>query len=97
MPELNYSVLPESFVTDQLASLSGWEREGAKLTKSFSFDSYARGVLFVTTCGHLAEVLNHHPEITLGYQNVRVSISTHEASGLTAFDFELARRMDAVV
>ncbi len=97
MPELNYSVLSESTVAEQLAGLNGWGRDGAKLSKSFTFDSYARGVLFAATCGHLAEVLNHHPEITLGYQNVRVAISTHEADGLTAYDFELARRIDAVV
>lgn len=97
MPELNYSVLSESTVAEQLSKLSGWERDGVKLSKSFTFDSYARGVLFTSTCGHLAEVLNHHPEITLGYQTVRVAISTHEADGLTAYDFELARRIDAVV
>ncbi|MCH8992880.1 MAG: 4a-hydroxytetrahydrobiopterin dehydratase, partial [Acidobacteria bacterium] len=45
---------------------------------------------------HLADELNHHPDLFIGYQRVRVALSTHDAGGLTAYDFEMARRIQAI-
>lgn len=95
MSNLSYDKLSPEAVADHLAKLSGWQVEDGALTKLYTFSDYASGVMFGVAVGRLADDLNHHPDLLIGYQKVRVSLVTHEAGGgLTAYDFELARRID---
>ena len=96
MDSLSYDKLTEAEVEAALASLSGWAVEDGALAREFEFDSYGKGVMFATACGHLADELNHHPDLFIGYQRVRVALVTHDAGGLTAYDFEMARRIQAI-
>jgi 4a-hydroxytetrahydrobiopterin dehydratase len=96
MAELTYDKLSDSAVREALASLPGWELEGGMVTKEFAFDSYSAGLVFAVACGHVAEGLNHHPDLFVGYRRVRVSFVTHDAGGLTAYDMEAARRVQAL-
>lgn len=75
---------------------NGWHVSDAKLTKTFEFDSYARGVLFAVAIAHLAERMDHHPDLTISYQRVTVAVNTHDVGGISPVDFELARRIDAL-
>lgn len=85
-------------VEKRLQNLSGWEvnKTHTTLAKSFESPSYLSGLAFVAKIAVHAEVLEHHPEITLSYGQVDVSLSTHDAKGLTAKDFELAERIDGL-
>ena len=95
MSNLSYDKLTPESVAEHLSRLSGWQVEDGALTKLYSFSSYAAGVMFGAAVGRLADALNHHPDLLIGYQKVRVSLVTHDAGGgLTAYDFELARRID---
>lgn len=101
MPELSYRKLSDGEALAALDALNSglaaaWAIEDGLLFKGFGFDSYAQGLAFAAAVGHLAERLNHHPDILIGYQRVRVSVSTHDAGGLTSYDFELARRIEAI-
>lgn len=95
-PHLSYDRLSEQQIAERLASAPGWQVEGGMLSRSYSFGSYAEGLVFAVAVGRLAEALNHHPGLLIGYKSVRVSLSTHDAGGLTAYDFELARRIAAL-
>jgi len=53
-------------------------------------------MLFASAVGHLAEQANHHPDMTIQWNRVGLALSTHSAGGLTAADFALARRIDAL-
>lgn len=80
----------------QAAASAGWTVEGSVLRKQFEFDSYPRAALFCSAAAHVAEALDHHPDIHLGYGRVVVETWTHSSNGLTEFDLELARRIEAL-
>jgi pterin-4a-carbinolamine dehydratase len=77
-------------------STEGWQvAAGHHLVREVRFPDFAQALAFVNRVGAVAEAMNHHPEIELGWGRVRLSIWTHTKNGLTKKDFELARRIDA--
>ena len=96
MADLSYEKLSERQIEEGLAGLPGWVIEQGMLAREFEFKSYAAGLVFAVACGHVAEGLDHHPDLFVGYQKVRVAFTTHSAGGLTAYDFEAARRVQAI-
>lgn len=89
-------VLSSNELAEALAGLPGWEAAGGKIAKPFPSKSYAAGVLFTVAVAHIAEAMDHHPDITLTYPAVIIQTSTHDAGGVTATDIELARRIEAL-
>lgn len=77
-----------------MSVLSGWNEQDGKIQKTFEFSSYWDGVLFATSVARIAEEMDHHPDMMISYQRVTVSVSTHDAEGITALDLELARRAE---
>lgn len=88
-PEL----LDAAAIQHSLARLPGWEVAGKELVREFKFTSYLAGVEFVQQVAHMAEALNHHPDLLVRWRKVEVRLSTHSAGGLTGLDFELARQI----
>lgn len=78
-------------------SAPGWALENGQITKTFEFPSYLAGVTFVSAIAHLAEAMDHHPDLDLRYRKLRVAINTHDVGGISPLDFELARRIEALV
>lgn len=72
----------------------GWERDGDELVRTFEFDSYLEGVGFAAGAGGLAEEAFHHPEMTIGWREVEVRLTTHDAGGITENDTDLAARFN---
>jgi 4a-hydroxytetrahydrobiopterin dehydratase len=79
---------------DHPSLLKGWSVRDGLLQKKFSFPTYLAGAQFVAAVADLAERLNHHPELVLGWRSVVFQTRTHSADGLTSLDFELARRAE---
>jgi 4a-hydroxytetrahydrobiopterin dehydratase len=77
-----------------LEPLQGWRRRGRRIAKVWRFRTYLEGIRFVDRVARLAEAQNHHPDITIGWRRVRLSLTTHDAGGLTGRDFRLARAID---
>jgi 4a-hydroxytetrahydrobiopterin dehydratase len=90
-------LLSESEVDSRLAELDGWKREGETIVKAFKLADFVGSVEFVDKLVQPAEEMGHHPDLTISWDEVGVSITTHSAGGLTASDFELAKRIDALV
>ncbi len=91
------TALSDTAINERLAQLNAWSREGDILVKTFKFDSYLAGLAFASAVGVIAEGLNHHPDMRIGWRNVTVSFSTHEAGNkLSAKDFAAAEAIDAV-
>ena len=77
------------------SELSGhWHREGDEIVRTFEFDSYLEGVGFAAGAGGIAEEAFHHPEMTIGWREVEVRLTTHDAEGITRKDIDLADRFD---
>jgi 4a-hydroxytetrahydrobiopterin dehydratase len=77
-----------------LGSLPGWSRRGDVLTKTFSFPRFTDGIDFVVRLAQLAEAANHHPDIDIRYTKVTVTLSTHDAGGITVNDLDLAKAIE---
>lgn len=90
------ALLSDEEVERKLAGLSGWTRSGEAIEKSFKRDDFVGSVRFVSSLVEPAEEMNHHPDVAISWDTVTVTISTHSEGGLTAADFELAARIDAV-
>lgn len=72
----------------------GWERDGDEIARTFEFDSYLEGVGFAAGAGGLAEEAFHHPEMTVGWREVEIRLTTHDAGGITENDTDLAARFN---
>lgn len=82
-------------VEERLAELEGWRFKEDKIKKSFKFDNFAAALAFVNKVGEIAERLDHHPDIKFGWGYAKVKTTTHDRDGVTDFDIELARQIDA--
>jgi 4a-hydroxytetrahydrobiopterin dehydratase len=89
--------LPEDQITERLAPLTGWTREGDEIVKTFEFPTFPDAIAFVTRVADRAEAANHHPDLDIRYRKVRVALSTHDAGGLTDNDFDLAAEIESCV
>jgi len=92
--------LTEQQIAEKLQTLNGWKRNDLEgqpgIMKVFATGDFLSGLAFVTRVAVLAEKANHHPDVVLTYPKVSVRLTTHDAAGLTAKDFELAGQIDTL-
>lgn len=89
--------LSDDEIAARLTDMDGWVHSDGSLRKTFSFESYSLGLAFSVAVGFLADTLDHHPDLTVSYRKVAVSVNTHDVGGVSDWDFELARRIEATV
>lgn len=89
--------ISEAKIQKRLSELDDWKLDGDSITKVFKFRDFATAWDFMNQVAVLADKeLHHHPEWTNVYNSVDISLTTHEAKGLTDKDFELARAIDEI-
>ena len=71
-----------------------WNEINNTITKTFEFNSYLDGIDFVNAVANVAEQENHHPDISIGYCKVTISLTTHDAGTITEKDYKLAKLID---
>ena len=86
-------LLTDEVITQRLAALPGWARDGRSIHRTFTFKGFPEAVAFVETLVAPAEALNHHPDVDIRYNRVIVTLSTHDSGGLTDHDLTLAARI----
>jgi len=81
-----------------LPGLPHWQHDAAAatLTRAFRFRDFSEAFGFMARVALLAERAGHHPDWSNSYNRVSISLSTHDAGGLTQKDIELARAIDAL-
>ena len=77
-----------------LQTLPAWKRTGAVIRRTFEFEDFLAAMRFVNAVARLAEKAQHHPDIDVRWNLVKLALTTHDAGGLTTKDFDLARRID---
>jgi len=87
--------LSDDEVQQGLAKLDGWERQADTIAKEYGFDGFGDAIAFVVRLAFRAEKANHHPDVDVRYNRVRVVLSTHSDGGITAKDLALAAEADA--
>jgi 4a-hydroxytetrahydrobiopterin dehydratase len=90
------ALLEQGEVERRLGELDGWSQEGNAIARDFDCGDFAGSVAFVNRIAPAADELNHHPDLAISWDTVTVALSTHSQGGLTAADFELASRIDAL-
>ncbi|PSN06728.1 4a-hydroxytetrahydrobiopterin dehydratase [filamentous cyanobacterium CCP5] len=83
-------------VAEQMESLSGWRRDGQQIFCTYRFEDFVASVDFVNQLVAPAEAAAHHPDLAIAYNQVTVRLTTHDAGGLTAQDFALARTVEPI-
>lgn len=97
MKDLELVALSADEIESSLQAHPGWSVAEGQVTKTFSFDSYLAGLAFVSSVAHLAEELQHHPDIHLYWRRVVLAVNTHDVQGISVKDFELAARVDQLI
>lgn len=93
-PRFPVKPLTPEEIKQHLGERTGWQVQDGQLTRTFQLDTFALALNFVNRVGELAARAGHHPDIDIRYNKVRLSLSTHDAGGITAKDFDLAAQAD---
>jgi 4a-hydroxytetrahydrobiopterin dehydratase len=87
-------LLSDEEIARRLDELDGWERRGDAIRKTYDRGDFVGSVEFVNALVEPAEDMGHHPDVSISWSKVEVTITTHSEGGLTENDFELAARID---
>lgn len=90
-------LIPADQIPSKLAEVPLWAHEGQEIRRTVSFKDFAGALAFVNRVAELAEQANHHPDIDIRWNKVTLALSTHSKGGLTASDFDLASKIDALI
>jgi len=90
------AALSKEQIRETLKSMPEWSFAGGAINKKFAFKSFMAAIAFVNKIAEAAEQANHHPDITINYSQVSISLSTHSESGVTQRDFQLAGTIDKI-
>jgi 4a-hydroxytetrahydrobiopterin dehydratase len=88
--------LTDADIATRLKALPGWSLEGGKLHKAFTFADFVEAWGFMSAVALVAESMGHHPEWSNVWSRVTVDLTTHDAGGISALDFDLAARMEGL-
>jgi 4a-hydroxytetrahydrobiopterin dehydratase len=84
-------------IKEWLKKLPEWDLEKKHIERTFEFDDFTLAMDFVNSVAEIAEEEDHHPNIDIRYNKVRIELSTHSEGGLTDMDFEVAEKIDTLV
>jgi 4a-hydroxytetrahydrobiopterin dehydratase len=85
------SLLTDAEIQERANQLEGWTVEGKELRITRKFKNFVEAIAFVNQIVEPAEAAEHHPDLEISYNKVTVSLTTHDAGGLTSKDFDLAQ------
>ena len=89
--------LTQEQIDARLADFTEWSVNGGALQRTFGFETFVEAMTFVNKVAEQAEEVQHHPDILVRYNKVTLTLSTHEAGGITSKDFDLARDIDRLL
>lgn len=84
-------LLSDAEIQERANQLEGWTVEGKELRSTRKFKDFLEAIAFVNQIVEPAEAAGHHPDLAISYNKVTVSLTTHDAGGLTSKDFDLAQ------
>ena len=86
----------ESF-EKEIKDLVGWEKVENKLSKNFKFKDFIESFSFITRIAIISEKMNHHPDITISYNNVHIDLTTHDINSISKNDIILVRKIEELI
>ncbi|WP_405609480.1 4a-hydroxytetrahydrobiopterin dehydratase [Streptomyces sp. NBC_01511] len=89
------SLTPQE-IDDRLAVLPEWSAEDGRITRSYRLADHFAATAMVVHIARIQEELNHHSDLTLGYNTVDLAVNSHDVGGITERDFDLAARVEEI-
>lgn len=89
--------LSDQEINTKLESLEGWTYSGSGIQTSFEFANFKEAFTLMTRIAFEAEAQNHHPNWSNVYNQLEITLSTHDAGGVTEKDFKLAEAIEEIV
>ena len=86
----------EETIQPELKGLQGWEFTANGIEKKFVFSDFTQALGFIVQVGVLSEKRNHHPELFNVYNKVSITLTTHDAKGVTDKDLDLAKAIEKI-
>lgn len=83
--------LTQTEIDQKISTIPQWQQEDQNLTRTFKFKNFVEAIAFVNQLVEPAEAAGHHPDLAISYNKVEVSLTSHDAGGLTQKDFDLAQ------
>jgi 4a-hydroxytetrahydrobiopterin dehydratase len=83
-------------VASELQSLDGWSGDTGGITRDVECATFPAAIELVRRVADVAEEMNHHPDIDIRWRTVTFGVSTHSAGGVTSYDIDLAKRINAL-
>ena len=91
------AVLDDAEIDERLGRLAeGWERKGDTIERTFKFDDFRGSIDFINRITPVADGMNHHPDLSVSWNTVTVSLTTHSQMGVTENDLALAAEIDGL-
>jgi 4a-hydroxytetrahydrobiopterin dehydratase len=90
------NLLDDSAVEQRLTGVPEWRREGDEIRRKITARDFPAAIRIVDEIAVEAEKLNHHPDIDIRWRTLHLTLTTHDAGGLTDADFALAARIDEI-
>ena len=90
-------LLDPSELDDVLKKCPEWEAEDKAIVRSIEFEDFNEAIDFVNDLAEIADKAQHHPDILISYNKVTLTLTTHDAGGVTELDIEMAQRVDNLV
>ena len=88
--------LNQTEIEQKLQTVPQWQQKDQNLTRTFKFKGFVEAIAFVDKLVEPAEAAGHHPDLAISYNKVTVSLTTHDAGGLTQMDFDLAQKISEI-
>jgi 4a-hydroxytetrahydrobiopterin dehydratase len=88
------ATLTDEEIRTALSALPGWEHVEDSITRQYRLDGFAGAIAFVVRLSYAAEAANHHPDLDIRYDKVRITLSTHSEGGVTSKDLDLATAIE---
>ncbi len=83
--------LNQTEIDQKIQTLPQWQQQDKTITRTFKFKNFVQAIDFVNKLVKPAEAAQHHPDLEISYNKVTVSLTSHDAGGLTQKDFDMAQ------
>lgn len=89
--KVNAMPLNQTEIDQKIQAIPEWQQQQQNIVRTFKFKNFVEAIAFVNQLVEPSEAAKHHPDITIEYNKVTISLTTHDAGGLTQLDFDLAQ------
>ncbi len=91
------TVISPEVVKERLQRLPGWQLEGQEIVRHYQFADFTSAMAFVNQVAEKAEAADHHPDIDIRYNKVRLALISHDKGGLTERDMRMAATVSSLL